>query len=529
MIQLFLSAALLILSYPPFDFGWVAWVALVPWLCAIQAAAPRQAFLRSALVGLLFFGGTMGWLVHVTIPGTILLIPYLALYFGVWGWLARRLTVPSGTGLSLRLLFGLPAAWVVLEYLRGHLLTGLGWNLLAHTQWNWISLIQIADLTGVYGVSFLVVLVNVAVWEWVRRRHFEAKPRNLTRSVISNEVRDLEISRHFVARDDIIAGGFLLLALVYGNVRLQQIGAADAGSSSFKVSIVQGNIPQPQKWDDAFAEAIWKRYESLIQEAAKAKPDLILWPETSVPGFLDDALVADRLRKIAQESRTPFLAGVPLIRTAPDHLSGRQIEREYNSAALIGSDGTVLERYDKVHLVPFGEYLPLQPVLGWLRNFVLMGEFSPGNRYTVFRSGVPPFSVLICFEDLFPGLSRRFVREGAEWLVVITNDAWFKHSAASLQHLQASVFRAVENRVWVVRAANTGWSGFVDPCGRRLPPPSQAPRFKPGVAAAELAVPAAAMSRPTFYGRWGDWFIWLCLLFLGWAFLPSRKGYNKEL
>ncbi len=508
MLFVVLSAALLTLSYPPFDCGWLAWGALVPWLLSLEHVppeggisldknfkeiTPRQAFLRSYLLGLLFFGATIWWLGIVTVIGTILLVAYLALYFGVWGWLAQRILIKSGVNSQPLILLGLPAAWALLEYVRSILLTGFGWNLLAHTQWHWIPLIQVADLTGVYGVSFLVVLVNVALWQAARRRSLSA----------------------------VFWAGLLLLATwVYGSIHLQQIDRPSSTScASFTVSVVQGNIPQREKWDEAFAEAIWKRYEALTLDAAKAHPDLIVWPETAVPGYLEELEVMNRLRQIVRTTQTFFLVGAP---------AGNPGEFEifahvFNDASLLSPDGTFLGRYDKIHLVPFGEYVPLGPVSGWLRRFVVMGDFSPGQEFTVFRPSmgkgkVPPFSVLICFEDLFPGLCRHFIQEGAQWLLVITNDAWFGRSSASLEHLQASVFRAIENRVWVARAANTGWSGFIDPTGRLL---GQIPRFKPGVVRATLRV---CLRRPTPYARFGDWFEGLCLILVGFAFFPFRRS-----
>ncbi len=428
----------------------------------------------------------------VTIPGVILLVAYLALYFGVWGWAANRLIAMRDLQFAVGL--GLPAAWVLLEYLRSILLTGLGWNLLAHTQWHWIRLIQLADLAGVYGVSFLVVMVNVALYLAVKGRGSRVKVLG-------------------------IAGICLLIALAYGYFRLQQFPSPSAvhPSPSFQVAVVQGNIPQTLKWEESMAPGIWKQYEALNAQAAAAKPDLIVWPETAVPGYLEDIQVQERLERIARSCRTNLLVGVPA--------GSDDGARVFNSAIWMTAEGKLLQRYDKVHLVPFGEYVPLGSALTWLRNFVLMGDFSAGREFTVFNgkrytvNGTPPFSVLICFEDLFPGLTRRFVQEGARWLLVITNDAWFGHSAASLQHLQASVFRAVENRVWVVRAANTGWSGFVDPAGRRLPVPQQVPRFEPGVAAAGIWVVKA----PRLYSQWGDGFVLLCLGVAGWAFRRRKS------
>ena len=461
--------------------GALAWVALLPWLRELSDATPRQAFWRSYWIGILFFAGTVGWLRHVTLAGTILLVIYLALYFGVWGWLAQRFIVRR----SWKMFLVLPAGWVILEYVRNLLINGFGWNLLAHTQWNWLPLIQIADFTGVYGVSFLVVLGNLLLGQVVTGQKATAR---ISISVLG------------------AAGLCLAGVLGYGQIRLRQVDRFEA--PSFKVAVVQGNIPQPEKWDEAFAEGIWKRYEQLSQTAAQGRPDLILWPETAVPGFLEDPRVAQRLSSLVRRSGTPMLVGVP---------TEDGDDRLFNSAVLLGAQGEPIARHDKLHLVPFGEYIPLKPIFGWLKNVVVIGDFSPGHRFTLFQasdsSGAPkaPFSVLICFEDLFPGLSRRFVKGGARWLVVITNDAWFRRSGASLQHLQASVFRAVENRVWVARAANTGWSGFIDPAGRRLTSPHQIPRFQPGVAVAEMkAGPADSL-----YTRWGDWFPWGCFFLLG--------------
>lgn len=477
------SAFLLILAFPPFDAGWAAWIALIPWLFELERSSPRGAFLRSYLVGLLFFLGTVWWVGHVTVPGMLVLVAYLALYFGVWGGFAQRVIARPGRPKQSLLLFALPAAWVALEFLRSFLLSGFGWNLLAHTQWNWIPLIQIADVTGVWGVSFLVMLANVALFQAIFRRG----PFAMTLVCFA-------------------------VVLGYGLLKQKQFDACSPGSG-FKVALVQGNVPQSQKWDEVFQESIWKRYEQLTAEAAGRKPELIVWPETAVPGFLEEASIRQRLEQGVLSAGRPLLAGVP----TEDGATGAL----YNSAVLFSPDGAEKGRYDKLRLVPFGEFIPFKPVLGWLNNVVPIGDFSAGREFTVFHPAAPvqPFSVLICFEDLFPGMSRRFVRAGARWLLVITNDGWFGRSAASLQHLQASVFRAVENRVWVGRAANTGWTGFIDPLGRRLPKPGQIPRFRAGVATAELP---AAGGGGSPYLRWGDGFPLLCLGLAAWAIMkPS--------
>ena len=480
MLAALSGAFLLVLSFPPFDLGWAAWAALVPWLVSLERSTPRQALLRSYGAGLFFFSSTVGWVSFVTVPGMLFLIAYLSLYFAAWGWFAQRMLSRKASG--FRLGISLAAAWVALEFIRSFLLSGFGWNLLAHTQWNWIRLIQVADVTGVWGVSFLVVLLNAALFDAWRQK-------KIALSCLC-----------------------LAAALVYGTVCLRQADGAAQPAQALKVAVVQGNIPQPQKWDAAFQETIWKRYEQLTAQAAAVKPDLIVWPETAVPGFLQEIAVRRRLEQILLSAKTPVLAGVPT-----ENLEDGSL---YNSAILFGADSKAIEGYDKLHLVPFGEFVPLKPLFGWLNNVVPIGDFSAGKEFTVFQPDfpVPPFAALICFEDLFPEMSRQFVRAGARWLLVITNDGWFGRSAASLQHLQASVFRAVEDRVWIGRAANTGWSGFVDPYGRRLPRPYQVLRFKPGVAIADLPI------RPirSFYVRWGDWLPILCFGLAAWAIIkPS--------
>ena len=474
--------------------GWLAWGAFVPWLFLLEECSPRRAFGRSYLLGLLFFGGTMGWVGLVAIPGVVLLAPALAFYFAAWGWLANRILARYRGAVAAPLIL-LPASWVVLEYVRSHLLSGLGWNLLAHTQWNRIPLIQIADLTGVWGLSFLVVLVNAALF------------------LAAGGKRKKKISA-------LAASACLVAAvLAYGTFRLHRLGSSVSGVSrqdTLRVALLQGNVPQMQKWDESFEEAIWKRYLDLVGQAKERRPDLIVWPETAVPGYLEDSLVFARLQGISRSTGIEMLVGLPT----------EEIETglPYNSALLLGPDGQEKALYSKIHLVPFGEFIPFKPVLGWLKRFYPVADFAPGKQFTVFPME-PPVSVLVCFEDLFPELARRFVREGAGWLLVITNDAWFDRSAASLQHLQCSVFRAVENRVWVGRAANSGWTGFVDPAGRRLPPPGQIPLYKAGVAVAEIPLKAAGGSP---YVRWGDWLPILCLLLTAGDIMRNYHGNARS-
>jgi len=417
----------------------------------------------------------------------------------------------------------IPAIWVALEYLRSHFLSGFGWNLLGYSQTPLLPMIQLADLTGVWGVSYLIVMANVAIADWLMQR------TRRTRLAV------------------IVAAGFVAAAWGYGHHRLTQPEAAEV----VKVAVVQGNIPQEDKWEEAFRDAILGRYEELTRGILPQAPQLIVWPETSVPGYvgIDEPLTA-RLLAFGQSVGVPLLIGAPMV------VSQDGVWRVTNSAALLERDGTLVARYDKVHLVPFGEFVPGERWLPWLRDMLPpIGDFVPGEEYTVFQlegqgagdrgqgksstpsSLVPParlvahqpgrahpsppsFSVLICFEDIFPELARRFVQRGAQMLLTITNDAWFGKTAAAYQHAQASTFRAVELRVPMIRAANTGWSGCIDSRGRWLTSvqqPNGTELFVEGVASCEVSLGESE----TLYQRWGDWFAWICL---GWSILGALVG-----
>lgn len=484
-----LSAVLLILSFPGFNLWLLAWVAFIPLFFAIEGQGPLKAFLLSYLTGVLFFFGTIWWLVHVTLPGMIFAVLYLALYFGLFGLLLRY-PIPHTL---YPLLFFAPSAWVGLEWIRSAGIFGFGWVLLGHSQSFNLPIIQIADITGVYGVSFLIIMVNAALYMVAKdlaRREYRFEPL-------------------------MIAALVILLTLRYGYIRLNNVFTGQP----LKVAIVQGNIPQDRKWDSNFREDILGTYESLTVEAAKEKPDLIVWPETSVPGFLESERdLLERVRGLASNIGTPLLVG-----TVREEGGGY-----YNSAVLFSEEGRPVERYDKIHLVPFGEYIPFKKIFSFVEKFapVPIGDCTAGRDYRVFdffieRGDVGNgsgwkmlkkvrFSALICFEDIFPSLSREFIKSGAGFLVNITNDAWYKETAAPFQHAQSSVFRAVEFRTNVIRAANTGLSCFIDQKGRISDTVESGGNiFVSGFRTREIILSRAG----TPYMRYGDIFACLCMTY----------------
>ena len=428
MLLSLISAVLLILSFPNFNLSNLAFVGFIPLLFAVQNRPPGKAFLISYFCGFFFYLGVLYWLYNVTIPGLLVLCLYLALYFGIFGFFVSKSV------------FLAPLIWVVLEYMQSRVFTGFGWALLGYSQYRNLPLIQIADFSGVYGVSFVIMMVNVAVWSMIRGG---------------------SVHRRRQWHGVLFTALLLTSVYAYGFFRL----GGKEKPRTLKVSVIQGNIPQQIKWDPEAMRPILDKYIMLTENAALDKPDLIVWPEASFPEFLAEGEV---LTDYLVNSATKI--GVPL-------LLGANTEKDmdvFNSAVLISGGGLIAEKYDKIHLVPFGEYVPFSDRFPALHNMILgaLGEFKPGKEFKIFKirpegaGSEARFGALICFEDIFPELARAFVREGAEFLIVITNDAWYGKSGAPYQHASSSVFRAIETRVPVVRCANTGYSCFIDSRGR---------------------------------------------------------------
>jgi apolipoprotein N-acyltransferase len=482
-----LSAVLLALSFSSFNLWIFAWFGFVPLFFAIENKSKGRAFLLAYLTGILFWCGTIYWLVHVTLLGTILLVLYLALYFGIFGIV---LSSPYILHAARYLLF-IPSIWVLLEYIRSHLFSGFGWALLGYSQYQNLPVIQIADITGVWGVSFLVMMANVAIYK-----------------IISGQWRVASQEQKYLPSLLLI-----FFVLSYGYYKLHWLLVTDQ-RSQIKVSVIQPNIPQELKWEPAARIYILEQFADLTKKAAKDKPDLIVWPEAANPEVIGEENQAFfEILNLAKEIKIPLLIGSVVT-------DGKNY---FNSALLINNSGKITMRYDKLHLVPFGEYIPLKNFLPFLETVVPIGDMTPGKVYTIFKLPIT-FSTLICFEDVFPELSRAFVKRGANFLVNITNDAWYKRTSASSQHLQASVFRAIENRVYLARAANTGISGFVAPSGKvisRIKNGKHQDIFIAGFKTESIAIPKS--KNLSFYTRYGDIFIFLLLFFVIYSIFRLRQ------
>ncbi|PWB80241.1 MAG: apolipoprotein N-acyltransferase [Candidatus Methylomirabilota bacterium] len=498
-----LSGGFLILAFPIPDIGWLAFIALSPLLWAIRGQTPVRAFYLGTVAGLLFYLISVSWVTNsmtayggvpfaLSALALLILAVYLALYLGVFAmgaaWTADlswplNLLVPS-------------ALWVSLEYLRTYALTGFPWILLGYTQYRSSALLPIAAVAGVYGLSFIVVLVNVALVQVVGGAPARLWSIGLTGAIVVT----------------LIVSPRLLSPV---STALNRAPATSADSNrELRVALVQGNIDQGLKWDPSMQAATIEQYRHLSLEAAKDAPSLIVWPETAVPFFLryEPALLA-RVADIAAETGSYLLVGSPDAEPAASAADGT---RYRNSAFLISPRRQLLARYDKMHMVPFGEYVPLKSLLFFINKLAYgIGDFEAGQTYTVLDIPDGRFGVTICYEAIFPDQVRRYVKEGAEFLVNITNDAWFGRSAAPAQHLAMAVLRAVENHRYLVRAANTGISAIVDPNGRIL-------------RASELFVPVVIADRirlertQTFYTRFGDLFAWICTIFIVTVFTTTR-------
>jgi apolipoprotein N-acyltransferase len=480
------TGLLLTASFPKVDLGWFAWVALVPLLYAIKGASPRASFGFGFLTGMVHYGTLLYWIVGVinyyghvptllSVSIFILLLLYLSLYPGLFAVAVSQLRERS---LPFYLIG--PLFWVALEYVRSFLLSGFPWENLGYSQYDQLHLIQISDILGVYGLSALIMAVNGVLFEF-------------SNSVLRNRTL---VWIPFVAVG-LVLGGFL----AYGDWRIERTDRIVGDAPRRTIALAQGNIDQSVKWLPSFQNETLRRYAALSTDALKTNPDLIIWPETALPFYFlhDKDLTAETLQLV----RT---SGVHFVLGSPSFLRTGQGTRYYNSAYLVDPTGKIVGKYDKVHLVPYGEYVPLKRFFPFLGKLVeAVGDFDSGERGQVLSWGNEKIGMLICFEAIFPELARSMVNNGAQLLINITNDAWFGRSSAPYQHLSMVVFRAVENHLAVARAANTGISAYIDPVGRLL---DQTPLFQEAMRSRALPV----MSHETFYARHGDIFAIGCVL-----------------
>lgn len=489
------SGLLLTLSFPKTGISYLAFFALVPLLISLPSLNPKQSFNHGFITGFFHFMTLIYWIVptvniygglHFTLAGStlILLCLYLALYPALFTFLLKKLN----PGPFFKPVLA-ACLWAGLEYIRAYALTGFSWGSLGYSQYLNLLFIQIADLSGVYGVSFLIVLINYFFVDLFTILQKKEEKRSVTAMLFT-----------------II---LVSVALFYGRQRLSTLDALMNSAPKPAIAVIQGNIEQDMKWSDAFKNGTVDKYILLSKTALIDNPELIIWPETALPFYYGyEQALSNIVDQCVRESKTNYLVGSPAF-----HSNGKET-RYYNRAYMLNRFSIVTGTYDKNRLVPFGEYVPFGDYLTFLGKITAQaGNFSSGDKsfipldFKEHKTGV-----LICFEILFPHISSGFVKNGADILTATTNDAWFGHTSAPLQHFSMAVFRAVENRRSVARAANTGISGFIDPEGKIL---ETTPLFTDKVITRQIP----ALTLISFYTRYGDIFAFSAMVAFCLAFM----------
>ncbi|OGF49631.1 MAG: apolipoprotein N-acyltransferase [Candidatus Firestonebacteria bacterium RIFOXYA2_FULL_40_8] len=492
-----LSGLLLVISFPSFfnmslngQSGWFAFVGLVPLLIVLQGKTKKQAFLLGCITGFIYLGGAVYWLNFmkelgiIAFPAWLLLGTYLSLYIGLFA----LLTVSAG-------LMYAPFIWVGIELLRTYLLSGFPWALLGYSQFKFLPFIQIADITGVFGVSFVLVLFNAGI-----ACIYIAKKKSAGK-------------RYFPFAAGIIV---IIIFLLYGSLKLHSYNSiVEERVSTF--TVIQGNISQSGKWDQNYADQAFSVHEELSLKSKKTSSEVIIWPETSTAMYVKYMPVYwARLQSLAKTTKADLLIGSPDV--IPD--KDLNIKEAYNSVFHFSKDGSYDNKYAKMHLVPFGEFVPFEKQLKFLEKFTAgFNKWDAGKETVVFTtsSGLK-ISTPVCWEVIFPQDCRRFVKEGAKHLITVSNDGWYGISSAPHQHFMVLPFRAIENRVGVGRAANTILSGFVDYTGQIK---GTLGLFERDALSASLRQCRAGL---TFYTRFGDLFSYMCLLIALFGVFMSLKG-----
>jgi apolipoprotein N-acyltransferase len=496
------SAALQVMVFPKPGLHFLSWVCLAPLiyavLCAREAdaaellqadgysylapASPFQAFFLGWACGAAVYLGSCYWVYSVMhtygrlgVTVSVLLLVAFALYIGLHqavfavllAWAAR-----SRTGYCRRALFLTPFLWVAIELLRNYLV-GFPWDLLGTAQIDNTALVQIAGFTGVYGLSFEIALVNAAF-----ASIFLVRP-----------------SRRLLM---LLAAGVTAVILQSAQlIRFEPIAADN------RALLVQQNVAVRERWQFAEYAELLRSLDAATQlpEAAQGQVNLVVWPESSAPLFLNDRLYVTTISGIAQRLNAYTVAGSIGVRE-----TGPGAGAIYNSAALFSPQGQLVARYDKVHLVPFGEYIPLQKLLSFARSLTHeVGMFGRGTERFPLQAGPVKLGVFICYESIFPSEVRQFAARGAQVFVNISNDAWFGDSGAPGQHLNMARMRAVENGRWLLRDTNTGITTAIDPLGRIV-------ARAPADLRTTLVAPYALRTETSFYTRWGDWFPAACAI-----------------
>lgn len=427
------SGLLLIFIFPRFDLYLLAFVALVPLLVSVRRAKSIfEAVICGWICGALFFGGYLFWMNILTkwagswaTFAWFVLVIFQALFIAAFAGTSKYFS-DRFPGMKLIVI---PLIWTAFEWLRSIGPYGVTGGGLGYSQTGFLPVLQIACWAGVYGITFLIVMFNEAV----------------TEAILDKKIENL-----------VIVILLLTMAVAFGSYRIRNF--RDTGRA-LNVAVIQANIPQDTKLDYGRAMEIVDVHASMSKKALNSRPDVIIWPETSVTTYLfESKSILSNVKRLVAGSKAYYLIGTPY----------REKEKIYNSIVAFSKDGKMIGRYDKQRLVPFGEYLPLRPFSYYFlqENPMFAEDYNSDPYPRPIDLGIAKVGAVICFESTFPYLVRDMVKKGAQFLLVATNDAWFFDSAAPYQHIQAAQVRAVESGMYVVQAANTGVSAIIDPTGR---------------------------------------------------------------
>ncbi len=489
------SGALLALSFPRYGHPALAWIALVPLLVALaqKRHPPLKAFLLGLTSGFIYFAGTLYWTGTVIrtfggipLPAAMLGVVLLALYQGffpaLFALISSRLIARGG----LAAVFLSAAAWIATEFFRGVVFGGFPWVLLGDSQVTVLPVAQLASVLGVYGVSGLVAFINAAI----------------AYAMLTNgRRRAVAIAA---------AAGVLIATGAWGAARIAD-GALTRAGTPIRVGLIQANIAQEDKWKAGEARRIFTTYIAMTRDAVKRGAEYVIWPESATPFmFENDPAGQEALRALAREVRVPILFGSDQEVTRPEPAL-------YNAAFLVTPDGRTAAVYRKIHLVPWGEFIPMKRLLFFVSPLVdSFTDFSPGTEMVLLPIGSHLASTAICYEVVYPSLIRRAVQGGSELLTTITNDAWYGHSSAPYQHFALASMRAIEQGRYLARAANTGISGVIDPYGRIV---RQSSIFEQDA----LVEQVRFLTVRTIYSRIGDVIAYIAIALVGLGLVLLRR------
>ena len=478
-----ITGLLAVCAFPKINLFFLAWIAFVPLIFVTIISELKGSFFYGLLSGFVFNAAGLYWLVpmlqfntgsyvQALIVACILWI-YLALYWGIWCLYLNfsqnilRKTLQDNSYSSVILILFSACMWVLLEYIRTYFLTGFPWMLIGYSQFKFTEIIQVAEFTGVYGVSFLIIFCNLCFYFWISMQ----KGNKYLYTALA----------------------LIITVSIFGAVRTYKFRFF--GDQEFTVAIVQPNIDQDKKWDQFCKDDILFNLKKYASEIAGNKPDLVIWPEAVLPGFIpEDKQLYDITKYIVKTTGSFNIIGSPY----------NENYRQFNAALAFGSNGDYKAVHKKNHLVLFGEYIPLKTLLSkFFSVLTQMGDFTKGEDTDIFDNGQIYAGATICSENFFPDISRNFVLSGAKVLTNHTNDAWFFNTAAPHQHFIMNIFRAVENRKAVIVSANSGISGIVEASGVIVERTSSSQNVL-------LTGKFLQNDFKTFYTKYGDLFVSAC-------------------